>query len=153
MAYETTPEEGDLGYVAGIIDGEGCLYLRQVKRTKDRGGRTQYNAALTIGMTSVPVLVHVQAVVGGKLLTRPRPKNKNHRQCYELRLGSNDLRRVLPLVKDRLILKRPQAELLTEYLGRAGRVNHKNKVAVAEYHQWADDLHVRMKELNKRGAK
>ncbi|MFO0877587.1 MAG: hypothetical protein U0840_09445 [Gemmataceae bacterium] len=141
----------DLAYLGGLIDGEGYVGILKPKRSH-REGRPGFQAYATIGHTSLELLNKVQQMVGlGKIHDR-KATNVRHKRSYQLDWKPNHLRELLPQLLPHLRLKRRQAELVLEYLGFAGQVNHKNSDAVAAYNAKCEDLHARTKELNRRGA-
>ena len=94
----------DLAYVAGFVDGEGCLYTEKS------------NARLEITNTNPHILLWVASKFGGSI----RICNKttvNRRACWRyVALGSTATticKLVAPWLKD----KKRQAELLLKYSG------------------------------------
>ena len=60
----------DLAYLAGIIDGEGCITIKYNKRTD------VHFVALSVGMTELPAVELMVRVFGGKL-RKELPGGKN----------------------------------------------------------------------------
>ena len=97
--------EREIGYFAGIVDGEGTLGLGADKR----GGKIRgYAPYLTISNTSREILEKIVQIAGtGKIRIR-REAEGNHKRQYVVTFKSNALREILPFIKD-LLCKKEQA--------------------------------------------
>jgi len=142
------------GYVAAAIDFEGSISLY-----KDKGylypGISFVNSDLT-------VLEYLRTLFRSnrKISVHARDSRKdNWKQTYTLRIESYaDIERILKQVKDHLIIKRRQAELMLEFLEirkctprqfeyKDGRVR---RVAVG-YSQRELEIYKELRKLNRRG--
>jgi len=102
----------DRAYLAGLIDGEGCIFVNGTRTNKAAKGCKRgiaYRSGLAIAMTGYPVLKWVQSITGvGKI--RKYKSKKKYKQAWRWSVwstqASNLLRQILPF----LILKRKQAE-------------------------------------------
>ena len=93
----------DLAYLAGLIDGEGCILLFKQKE------RVRPTLRLAVGNTYRPVLEWAKEAVGaGSIITQPKQK-LHHSQSWRWDIYSQNavdvLRQLLPYLK----LKREQA--------------------------------------------
>lgn len=99
-------EERDLGYVAGLVDGEGSITLSKLKR----GG---WSSCTVISNKNVAMLRWIKSKIGvGRVYLSNR-----ERKVYELRLARNSdqialLETILPCLK----VKRKDAELVLQFL-------------------------------------
>lgn len=101
-------------YVAGLIDGEGCIDL-QITYHKDYPGRPYISPRLRVSMAEAakPVLEIFNANFGGGLSKRPRKfDNPNWQDAWEWSLHGKSLRPVLQNLVNHLIVKKEQAKLL-----------------------------------------
>ena len=96
-------------YLAGFIDGEGCLTFNRQKG--ERSART----LLAVANTDRRPLDLFAATFGGRIHA-PRPAAGRWRVVYQWHLYAGDLLPFLPRLIPHLIVKRTQAELLLEYL-------------------------------------
>lgn len=105
-------------YLAGLIDGEGSLLIQRKRagagKLCKRGYQRRY--LLTISNTSKELLTTVKDSLGyGNLV-----EHGNHKQrwktCYTLRFYEGTLRTLLPEIIPHLILKKRQAEIVSECL-------------------------------------
>jgi len=101
--------EADLAYIAGLLDGEGALFIGKYARAGNRF--LAYRGYMSIVNTHIPMLQQVQSAVGGKIV-----RQGAIRKCYALTFSANEIRDVLPRLQPFLIIKKVQAELLLKFL-------------------------------------
>lgn len=59
----------DYAYIAGLIDGEGCI---QIEKMKTNRVSPQYQLKIQVNMTSLDCIKKLQGVFGGKFYSRKR---------------------------------------------------------------------------------
>lgn len=107
----------EAAYLAGFVDGEGTLCIYTAGRGKDRSGhRSRYfNPILAITQYNLEVLLHVKSIVGcGRIHYYP-PKNGKLRG-WQINFNASILRWLLPQISPYLVLKKPQANLVMEFI-------------------------------------
>lgn len=106
--------DADLGWTAGIIDGEGCISAYGQKR-RDHPGKI-WSLRLTVGNTDIRMLYHLQELWGGniKRMAKPRIPEK-HRQAYQWNVCGPEMCRVLRAVREELVVKGEQADLALQF--------------------------------------
>lgn len=140
--------ELSIEYVAGIIDGEGCINIYKESRQK----RTYYNVRVQVGMADplIPALLHKQ--FGGQLnIINYKKSNINARDNNLWCIKTKQAEIFLETVIDHLILKKEQAKLALELrslIGNGSRNNHK-KEEFADIKNRLSILNFRGKSLNK----
>lgn len=94
-----------IAYVAGLIDGEGCIYINQT-------ARGYLSTVVTVGMTTkaLPILEALKTQFGGALNQHNRAKGKWD-AAYAWRASGSDAVNVLRLILPDLMLKAEQARL------------------------------------------
>lgn len=98
----------DKGWICGIIDGEGCLYIHRRQRNT-----VLYMPSLLIVNTDKNIIDKCYNILKvGKVFVR---KRKIGRPQWCLSLMPTALREILPKIKDELV-KKDQAELLLRAL-------------------------------------
>lgn len=121
MATET-----DLAYLAGLIDGEGCIRVKKSKPRNDRSTPT-YTAAVHVRMVDEPAIAFLSATLGGWYY-KERPHSRGRPlYCWQAtgRVADAALRAVRPYLR----IKGPQADVALELaVLRAGSVKHRTKV-------------------------
>lgn len=99
----------EAAYIAGLIDGEGCLTIG--KKTKDR-----YNAHLSIANSNRKILEWV--VIKTKLgIIYSRPGTIKSKVVYRVEFRVNEIAALLITILPFLVGKREQADLLLEFIG------------------------------------
>lgn len=95
------------GYIAGLIDGEGCLSIFKTKN--------HYSPKLIIGMTHYETLSKIQQLISGNLREATINGMNNKRQ-WVLTIQANILRDLLPQITPFMITKKLNAIAMIEYL-------------------------------------
>jgi hypothetical protein len=144
----------DAAYIAGFIDGEGCISYARYKS----GEGVNYQLAVIIGNTNLEVLEWICLVVGeGK--PRPTKRKRNSKQMYVVRwcfsVAATLLEQVLPFLK----VKRARAALVLdicqknkEQLFTRGIANFGSLGVPPELQALRQETYLKMKTLNKRGV-
>jgi len=103
-------------YIAGLVDGEGCIDFQLIKKPYDRqdGTRsveTYILPRLRVAMTgeALPLLEILHANHGGSLVARKKPQNPAWSQSYSWELTNGKVRPVLQNIVNHLLVKREQA--------------------------------------------
>lgn len=91
-------------YLAGIIDGEGTISVYSI------------GAQLTIANTHLPLLVTIQEKLGCGSIQTLGMRGGRTSQAYKWGCYATGLRRILPKILPYLIIKKPHAELMLEFL-------------------------------------
>lgn len=116
MATET-----DWAWLAGLIDGEGCLMYA---RKQDQRGYLGYSAVLNITMCTPEALEKAAALLGGKVRSYPNGNTKCGTKS-EVKVNGAKVQEALVRLLPHLTTKATQACLLLEALaacppGRGG---------------------------------
>lgn len=102
--------EVDRAYIAGLVDGEGCITLQhQAKRRF---------MILRVSITNVnrEVLEFVRAIYGGSVSSRnPRSRKSHWRDIYQYLVVQVDAKRLLDDIRVYSIVKRGQIEVVSRY--------------------------------------
>lgn len=112
-------DDAERGYLAGIIDGEGCLSMREYKRKHSAPG---YRVEVRVNNADKDIIDRLHAAFGG---TVEPMKNYVNRPLYTWRVGSkkdvwNVLVAIYPLLCERRQAKaRKIGRYITENPSRA----------------------------------
>lgn len=139
-----------VGYLAGILDGEGSVSLKKIKPNKHRK-TPGYEGAVTLGMVYEEIVQLFVDRYGGTIRVERVP---NRRPIYRYaKVGNEGVRNILEELTPYLIEKRERAEMLLEFYdsidtkryfaedGKRLRTSEK-ELSLRE------DFYLRMKELN-----
>lgn len=114
--------ELDLAYIAGLVDGEGCITA--FRRKDSRSTRVSFS----IAMCSRELLEWASAVFGGRVHEKNQSINKFHNwdQCYVWIASDKAALEILKIIAPYLKLKKTQAELAIQLaeLKAAGRPHY-----------------------------
>jgi hypothetical protein len=97
----------DLAYMAGIIDGEGCICIHR-SRTKRAGDSLIANVTVRMTVEHIPQWLHFS--FGGSFGTQ-KPKKVGWQPVYQWKVYGKNAVTFLQAILPYLIVKRPQAEI------------------------------------------
>jgi len=132
--------EIQIGYIAGLIDGEGYIGLSK--------SPNKFSPRLGIGMTDYDVLVWLKDLVGGNL-SRKHRSFITDAPCWQYSMTASVLREVLPVIAPYLKVKQRQAYLMLTYFSyfkKDDRNAMKGLKAVVK-----NQFHKLFKTMNSRG--
>jgi hypothetical protein len=125
---QTTPSEDFMkertkAYVAGLVDAEGCIEIS--KSVSSRGAN--YAARIRVANKCRPLVKWLVHHFGG-YLSKSTPAKESHSVCYFWNLSSGQhTRRFTETIQPYLREKRPQSDLLIQYLNMAGIENPESR--------------------------
>lgn len=128
--------EGELGYTAGIIDGEGCINMKEVFDTQMT--KNYYRLRVFVVNTKEELLVWLYKNFGGHI-NISKSKNKNHNTMYTWIIYGKEAEDFLICIYKYLILKKKQAGVAFSFMNK-------------EWHTSGKEFYTQMKELNKKGG-
>jgi hypothetical protein len=109
-------------YIAGLIDGDGCIFVRKVVNG--------YQSGITLTQCRTNILQIIRYHFGGSITTSINRNNKvenmlddtgefyhkyNVRNQYNLLIRSNEYKLLLEYIRFSIIIKQPQIECLNEF--------------------------------------
>lgn len=110
-----------IAYLAGFIDGEGCLSIYKHHRPTGHGS---FNVTVRVTNTDKSIIETIQQWTGlGTVRMRSPRKGFLYRKTqWEWTINPSSIRELFPVIMPYLQIKRPLAELITEFLGYKARV-------------------------------
>jgi hypothetical protein len=104
------PTDTEWAYLAGIIDGEGSIYVAAVDKYQQ--------PRISITNTDRRLLLWVQHITGGGSINfRDYAHRNGHwKPCWNWRAAANQMTRILQMVRPYLIIKGEQADLALEFI-------------------------------------
>ena len=133
-------EEVEKAYLAGLVDGEGTVTLM-----KHHGNETPTPNA-TIANNNLELLEWVKTKVGGMVVSKKR-RLPHHSNSYAWVIRQDRAIRFLEEIKQYLIVKRQQAELITTTYKL---VTHRAGRYTPEMLAKKNELVAKIRELNQR---
>lgn len=137
----------EAAYLAGFVDGEGCLTIGRTKVKESRTGLSFF-AIFMVGNTDLDALTQIQRMCGnGRILMSDKRKALGHKPMYRLDFSANQIRHLLPQVRPYLRIKHRQADIVSAFLKTKsiGR-----KPSDAEWQQ-QENWRAEIRGLNRRG--
>lgn len=143
-------------YLAGLIDGEGCI---GIYKGKSGSGHRMHSIRVIVSMTDEAPVGFLHSLYGGRMREQPRPNGRSHwKDRYEVIFADGKARQLLLDILPHLLVKRRQAEIALEFLeGRdeyhlkKGGVKRGDPVLAAEEWERRERLRQEIRELNRRG--
>lgn len=114
----------DIGYIAGMIDGEGTICLH--KCTWKHRKVSYYRPFIKVSNTNLEVLIWIKNKLDTGRIKKEKGITGNWKANYTLNFSANMIRTFLPLIIDSLIIKKTQAILISEFLDMSNRSVPKN---------------------------
>ena len=135
-------EETDIIYLAGIVDGEGCINI--VKYHKDN--RYRYRLQLRVINTNKELIDWIKERWGGYIYSKQKPKL---RTVYEWYVSDEAAEHLLCDLLNYLIVKRQQANIALDFRATYGKIYYKHEGLSQEVIDMRDAQKEAISHLNK----
>ena len=142
-------EKTDLAYIAGILDGEGCISICKQRDSTRRMG-VRYQLRILVANSEEWLLNWLKFSFGGRVY-KAREADSTHKACWRWIIDSHQALEFLKLVYPYLHLKRGQVELALTFQQAKKRGYHTKKHKTDEEFALEEAQALLMKGLNKRG--
>jgi len=142
-----------LAYVAGLVDGEGCIRICSMKGkrkpTHKKARNVSYQASIQIAMSikARQVLTIIQQELGGTIYEMPQKTNPKWEDQIQWRITGDCAEKLIEQIEPFLILKQAQAELIK----RLAALRKHKTIWTKQIQDQAENLKQQMHALNKRG--
>ena len=116
VRFKTKHTIAEIAYLAGLIDGEGCIYIGHTKQGK-YGNGYQWHSVLKITSCDEAIIIWLENTFGGSKDSRYRwtSKQKFTRPVYNWQASGPMLDYILPKVRPYLIIKPKQCDVMISY--------------------------------------
>ncbi|MGZ6281753.1 MAG: LAGLIDADG family homing endonuclease [Ktedonobacterales bacterium] len=109
-----TLQDTELAYIAGIVDGEGSVYIYLKTGGNQRGERKKYHrSALKIANTDKSLIDWLRERIGGTV-SRNQPKSDKYKVVYHLAIEGPSLLTLIDALSPFLLLKQKQMQLVAQ---------------------------------------
>lgn len=140
----------ELGYVAGILDGEGTI---GIYRDRQWRGTTYWNARLSVTSTDYRLIAWLKERLGGYIDVHHQMRTDSRKPYSRWTLRKiADVTGLLLLVEPYLIIKRDHAQLALAFLRTKERLITQGKTPVKETADIMFSFKKQMNLLNLRGV-
>ena len=142
-----------IGYLAGILDSDGCITIRRGKRNDRKPRLRNYELSPTVTVTQRRrrLLEHIITISGPDSASIYIHRGSKLRNYYILRFKSQWLRDNLPALLPHLSLKREQAEIALWFLAHSksiGRTGLSEEAWAERDQMWARCGHLNQDRSN-----
>lgn len=131
-------------YLAGIIDGEGCLTIGKTMRKSDRSVSPTYASNLNVTNNNLELMNFLKENFVGRVY------RKGNTKSYVWFARNNDTTWILENVLPFLIVKKEQAKILLEFRKTFVQGWHGMKMVPKEFIEVRESCWIAIKELNKK---
>lgn len=150
-----TEDAVSLAWLAGIIDGEGSIYISKRNRLSDpvrHYKNVEYELFLEVGNLSKAMILKAQDIIGGK--GSLQEKNYGGKPYYRLCLCSRDAETVLKAIQQYLVAKQKRAKLALEFQGLKTRFmkNGRFTEPPKDILDRREEIYVELSRINANGA-
>lgn len=135
----------DIGYLAGVIDGEGSLAIEKLSPRKNRK-YCYFTPRLVVVNTNKQLMDWLVNKIGGKYHARKLIVGR--KQCYSWFIFGKLIEKVIKLIIPLLICKRQLAELILQFRETVGKTGWH---VTEEVLQLRNSMYLKSRELNKLG--
>ena len=112
-----------IAYLAGFIDGEGCIRLSKFKASS-RGGRPQYKLSISVVQVDRRPLLLLLTFFGGNI-EQVKRKSYNHQDAWRWYVSRrDDIRLLLDAIQPFCIVKQEQVATALLYIDKIGMNEH-----------------------------
>jgi len=105
-----------LAYVAGIVDGEGCITITNIGGNYD--SKKFLGVAIEVGNTNPWIAQFLEMNFGGHHYTKKFKNNPTWKPCHYWKVTSKSAVEFLKIILPYLQIKKPQAELAITFQAR-----------------------------------
>lgn len=139
--------DAERGYLAGFVDGEGCLTIGKASRPGYRCGYS-YEAIMTVSNTHLDGLIKIAEMCGnGKIQLQDKRDKPHHKTLYRIVFGHGQIRHLLPQIRPLLLMKGAQADIILEFLSLKKSGKNPDELLIQRF----EALRSAVRELNRRG--
>jgi len=109
-------KDTDRAYIAGLVDGEGCIAITRRKLKKLKNDKWYYEPQVIISNTKKDMVNFCVSHYGGWIASAiGRIGNRDYKRIYHWKITGEDMRQLLREVLPYLILKRRQARIVLHF--------------------------------------
>ena len=113
----------ELGYLAGIIDGEGTISIQNLFTRKHKNYLNYQQKNLRVGVvnTNMEVILWIASMFGGNVCKRNVINKEKHKMSYYWSVTNRKAEEIVKLVMPYLKIKKMQAEIAINFRKTYGK--------------------------------
>lgn len=140
----------EAAWLAGIIDGEGSIYISKVKARHVKRGFI-YAPYLGVANTGRALVVKVREIIGAGYVGRRKEDRHNWSDLHEYKGSASVLRGILPQILPYLVIKEDVAKKMLEFLAFVEVNSPDGQGSSPSYDAIVESLFLNVKRLNQKG--
>lgn len=147
-----TPTEGQLCYLAGVMDSDGCFSISKASAGVQRNKTPRYVFCMNVVNTSEALMKWLVEHFGGRYSHRRKQRSERHKITYDWWYNNGKALWLIKLIEPYLVVKKAQCRNAIQLLegwktnqGGVGSTTDTEEVARREAH------YLHMKVLNQTG--
>ena len=141
----------NLNYLAGILDGEGYIGIVKASPQINNGEKHhRYCPRVTVVNTSKVLIDALKNNYLGNIGDRPLVSPR-HKKSYSFNFSMTEIKRLLPRVKNKLLIKKRQAELVLALIKTFRPTGRRNSYTTKEF-EVKEKIYQETSALNRVGA-
>lgn len=133
-------------YIAGFIDGEGCIRISRNKYKSSNVYEYKYGLILQVTNTIKEPIFLIQSLYGGCLYEK-QDKRPNRRRTYNLNMTTQNAIKLIEDIFPYLIVKKVQAQIAIEF---SHTIKYSGKALPLNVYAKRQELCFALSELNQR---
>lgn len=150
--------DAQIGYFAGIVDGEGCFVIGLYGSKSRYTGKKimNYHTYIKVSNTDENLMKWIHETVGGTNWNQSRPTrvNKYDRIIHNIQISGQTLDEIIPIIYPHLIVKKSQCEVMMKMRSTFKRNRGLSKKEISqELHDLRHSCYSEMRSLNSRWHK
>ena len=141
--------KGQIGWLAGIIDGEGSISIHRMNEKETIGG-IRHRLDLSIVNTNKDMILLIQSWFGGSFwIKNKKDTNPNHKTCYRWRIEGLRSVPIIKMVYPYLVIKKSQATIALEFSKTLRSIFSDTRNPITnDVLDKRQNLHVQIKSIN-----
>lgn len=146
------PQQIELAYIAGFVDGEGHIGLATRKPLP--GHHQQYRERIYIGNCDQSIIKYIQSLFPKGTTHQNIRYSKKHRPLYRVHYSSLNAIELAKALLPYLRVKKEQAKKLIEFRDKITLIDRhaSNRVLPEKEYQRRTEIYQTLKRLNQRGV-
>lgn len=143
----------DAAYFAGLIDGEGCIFVNRTDTSISAKGCRRgysYRSGITVSMTNLSMIRWIKKSAGCGQIAVLKRINRKHKQAWRWSAWSKEAATILQQLLPHLKLKKPQAKNLIAFQSLM-RIAGYPGLSNSEWNRREEHRQISLR-LNKRGS-
>ena len=127
LLYTPYMNTNEYAWAAGIIDGEGCIYITvEIPNSNNFQVSLSHRLSLEVRMVHQPTILKLQHIFNIGSVKQRKPRNKHHKTQWRWCVLQNEAAKVLTVLQPFLFVKQSQCRVALRFHKLCKRHWHRN---------------------------